>query len=469
MVKIWQEVLDRKQLDLDASFFDQGGTSLAALTVLSRYFQLNWSMTLAQFYEHAAIREQIAILKDAALEQTEKAREVFGQTALMREGATLEAPDGRQGFNPPNVLNVQNQTAESRFPEAKDSILVTGATGFLGAHLVKELLDAGERSLLCLVRGGSQERLWETLSGYFGAGWVEGCKDRVKAFGGDITQYRLGLPPDAYQGLNRCVKQVVHAAADVRHYAAGEESLRTNVRGTENVIAFAAAANAKLIHISTASVSGEYLVNAPDRCAVFSEDDFDIGQNWQENIYVKGKFLAEQKVRKEIEAGLDAKIFRVGRLVGRSTDGVFQKNPETNAFYRLLQGLLKLDAIPASVMNEPVELTAVDLCAKGVVALRNGVRTVYHLFNPNTIPLRELLRNLNHAAQPIGDLQFEQLLKQYSAGAEQELASSVETWNQKKIHGQKIYPTAELTVQELSGHGIVWSYPNAAVLLRAFL
>jgi hypothetical protein len=120
-------------------------------------------------------------------------------------------------------------------------------------------------------------------------------------------------------------------------------------------------------------------------------------------------------------------------------------------------------------MNEPVELTAVDLCAKGVVALRNGVRTVYHLFNPNTIPLRELLRNLNHAAQPIGDLQFEQLLKQYSAGAEQELASSVETWNQKKIHGQKIYPTAELTVQELSGHGIVWSYPNAAVLLRAFL
>ena len=469
VVKIWQEVLDRKQLDLYASFFDQGGTSLAALTVLSRYFQLNWSMTLAQFYEHAAIREQIAILKDAALEQTEKAREVFGQTALTRERATLEAPDGRQGFNPPNVLNVQNQTAESRFPEAKDSILVTGATGFLGAHLVKELLDAGERSLLCLVRGGSQERLWETLSGYFGAGWVEGCKDRVKAFGGDITQDRLGLPPDAYQGLSRCVKQVVHAAADVRHYAAGEESLRTNVRGTENVIAFAAAANAKLIHISTASVSGEYLVNAPDRCAVFSEDDFDIGQNWQENIYVKGKFLAEQKVRKGIEAGLDAKIFRVGRLVGRSTDGVFQKNPETNAFYRLLQGLLKLDAIPASVMNEPVELTAVDLCAKGVVALRNGVRTVYHLFNPNTIPLRELLRNLNHAAQPIGDLQFEQLLKQYSAGAEQELASSVETWNQKKIHGQKIYPTAEFTVQELSGHGIVWSYPNAAVLLRAFL
>ena len=80
---------------------------------------------------------------------------------------------------------------------------------------------------MCLVRGGSQERLWETLSGYFGAGWVEGCKDRVKAFGGDITQDRLGLPPDAYQGLSRCVKQVVHAAADVRHYAAGEESLRT--------------------------------------------------------------------------------------------------------------------------------------------------------------------------------------------------------------------------------------------------
>ena len=72
--------------------------------------------------------------------------------------------------------------------------------------------------------------------------------------------------------------------------------------------------------------------------------------------------------------GLDAKIFRVGRLVGRSTDGVFQKNPESNAFYRLLKGLMKMDAIPVSVVNEPVELTAVDLCAWGVVALRNGQR-----------------------------------------------------------------------------------------------
>ena len=74
-------------------------------------------------------------------------------------------------------------------------------------------------------------------------------------------------------------KQVIHAAAEVRHYADGDDSPADQCPGTENVIAFAKAANAKLFHISTASVSGEYLVDHPDRCAVFSEDDFDIGQN----------------------------------------------------------------------------------------------------------------------------------------------------------------------------------------------
>ena len=74
MLKIWREVLNRTQIDPDISFFDQGGTSLAALTVLSRYFQLNWSLTLAQFYEHATVQEQVALLKGSSLEQPEADR-----------------------------------------------------------------------------------------------------------------------------------------------------------------------------------------------------------------------------------------------------------------------------------------------------------------------------------------------------------------------------------------------------------
>lgn len=468
VLKIWQEVLNRTQIDPEASFFDQGGTSLAALTVLSRYFQLSWSLTLAQFYEHATVQEQVALLKGSSLERPkagkeDEKQEEYEQIFLEPVKTVSDAP----GKDQPEV-SPAGESLGGAFPEAKDSVLVTGATGFLGAHLVKELLEAGEQSVLCLVRGDTQKRLDETLSGYFGAGWAQDWEGRVQAVSGDITKEKLGLEPEAYGRLAACVKQVIHAAADVRHYADGDDSLRTNVRGTENVIAFAKAANGKLFHISTASVSGEYLVDHPDRCAVFSEDDFDIGQNWQENIYVRGKFLSEQKVREAMTDGLDAKIFRVGRLVGRSTDGVFQKNPESNAFYRLLKGLLKIDVIPVSVANEPVELTAVDLCAKGIAALRNGQRTVYHLFNPNTIPLQEVLRDLNHPVRPVGDLQFEQLLKQSSAHAEQELASSIETWNQKKSHGQKIYPTAELTAEELSRLGLNWNYPNAAVLLRSF-
>ena len=70
------------------------------------------------------------------------------------------------------------------------------------------------------------------------------------------------------------------------------------------MIAFAQKAGARLHHISTASVSGEYLLDLPESAAQFDENDLDIGQNWQDNGYVKSKFLAEQQVRQAVQLSL---------------------------------------------------------------------------------------------------------------------------------------------------------------------
>lgn len=86
---------------------------------------------------------------------------------------------------------------------------------------------------------------------------------------------------------------MIHAAADVRHYAPMEELLLTNLEGTEHMLSLAEKADALFIHISTVSVAGEFLKKAPELSAVFSERDLDMGQNWEENPYVRSKILAE--------------------------------------------------------------------------------------------------------------------------------------------------------------------------------
>ena len=112
----------------------------------------------------------------------------------------------------------------------------------------------------------------------------------------------------------------------------------------------AQSAGAAFYHISTCSVSGERL-HGSDNSADFTEKDFDIGQDWESNIYVRSKFLAETAVRQAAEAGLHTKIFRLGRLVGRMSDGLFQRNPHTNAFYLLMKSFLQIGAVPQSAAD----------------------------------------------------------------------------------------------------------------------
>jgi len=84
----------------------------------------------------------------------------------------------------------------------------------------------------------------------------------------------------------------------------------------------------------------------------------------------------------------------VGRLVGRNSDGVFQKNKEANAFYSFLRGALALEVYPEGAAELPVELTPVDDCARAIALLLEGRRSVYHVFNPVTVDFAELMHTL---------------------------------------------------------------------------
>lgn len=463
---VWRKALNRADIDPDRSFFEQGGTSLAALSVLSRYNNQGLVMSLAQFYNEPTVTAQARLLRPAQ-----------GTAAPAQTVSAVPAPDAVTVPTPAVPVSSDERYPRSvpelppRTPGRKSmkTVLLTGATGFLGAHMLQALIEAGAGTVVCLLRDGDARRLENVLAWYFGGGCAASLMTQVEVLRGNVSQKSLGLSPLDYQALSGRLNAIWHCAADVRHYAADSEALlAVNLSGTQEVIRLARAAHAPLYHMSTTSVSGDRL-RGRDTPAVFTEADFDIGQNWQDNLYVRSKFLAEAAVLDAVRDGLTARIFRLGRLVGRASDGTFQKNAETNAFWLTLRGIHALGAIPARMGSLPMELTPIDWCARAAVALRNGPLTVYHLQQPEPATVETVSRCIVPELELLSDADFSTRLIQAPVDVCGDLLSPLmDLWNRINTAPTTISVVNERTVEQLRKVGFDTAIPAPERLLRGF-
>lgn len=427
---VWNRILQVPATNPQQSFFAQGGTSMAALSVLSSYYSDGYEMTLSEFYANSTAAQQAALLAGKCPAVT--AEPVAETIPPVKTAAPLLSgnPTGKRD----------------------GAVLITGATGFFGVHLLWELLEKEDgRPIICLMRGGEKQRLMDTLAWYFGRGYVNHVEKRLCVVAGDITLPYLGMSQEAYKDLSNRIGEIFHCAADVRHYAADAESYnRTNVDGTLHMLELACSAEASFYYISTCSVGGNSVSNGGE-LVEFSEHDYDIGQDWESNIYVRSKFLAEGHVRQAAEAGLHVKIFRLGRLVGRMRDGVFQKNPQTNAFYLLMRSFCEIGVLPESVADIPVDLMPIDLCAREVLALTKGPDPVYHILNSNPPTLAQIAEALSEYLRIVNQEEFEGVFAQKRSQMNPELLGVVTDYlNRCKYAPANIIPVNTLTQQALT-------------------
>lgn len=267
--------------------------------------------------------------------------------------------------------------------------LVTGATGFLGIHILKKLIDEGLR-VYCLVR--SEKKLLSQIEYYFGTADMT----NVIAVSGNIEEKRLGLSSEKYTLLAKEVDVVYHVAANVHHAGDYSDLERTNVEGTKNIISFCFDANAVLQHTSTVSVHGAATVRQSFKNAEFDEHILNIGQHYCDNVYIHSKYRAEEAVIVARTKGLKANIYRIGNLTWRASDGKFQRNAGDNGFLHRLHAMLKLGLYHENMDKYPMDLTAVDECADAFVRLSLLGRTneIYHMFNHNYLDSRDMFESL---------------------------------------------------------------------------
>ncbi|MDD5017715.1 MAG: amino acid adenylation domain-containing protein, partial [Eubacteriales bacterium] len=307
MARVWSRVLKAENIGPADNFFALGGDSLSVIKVQAALLQYGWNIGTQEFYDYQTLRAVCTRLNT-----------VRGETVY--EG--VHAIEGKRDV----PVRKYDHLEEARL----EKILLTGATGYLGAHILAELADRPDTHIHCLVRGqddkACEKYLRNVLTFYFGAGGCARVLSRVSVVRGNISLGRLGMDEPAYEDILG-IDTVIHAAAITDHVGAAEMFDRVNVLGTKNVTELAARTRAALFHVSTVSVSGTRYVDDAARTGEFDENCYYVGQNYADNEYIRSKFMAEEIVLDAIENGLNARIFRVGMLTG-TVDGRFQRRPE---------------------------------------------------------------------------------------------------------------------------------------------
>ncbi|MDO5566786.1 MAG: SDR family oxidoreductase, partial [Planctomycetia bacterium] len=216
-----------------------------------------------------------------------------------------------------------------------ENVLLTGATGFLGVHVLAAFLERFPGKVYCLVRRSKDhkiaQRLLQYLFFYFDRSYAEELGNRLCVVEGDITDR------DGLLTLDLGVTHVINCAANVKHFSEGDDIHRINFCGVENLIEYCKKFGSKLIHVSTVSIAGSVEADSPLASHGLGENELFVGQTL-DNKYIHSKFLAERAILAAVASNeIAAKIMRAGNLMPRASDGVFQMNAASNSFAKRLK------------------------------------------------------------------------------------------------------------------------------------
>ncbi|MFD0660346.1 non-ribosomal peptide synthetase [Thermocatellispora tengchongensis] len=326
LARIWGDLLGVARVGRRDSFFALGGHSLRIAELSARVgAELGVRPSPRELFEAADLAE-LAELVEAR--RAGRAPEVEEPPDLLAE-ATL----------PDDVVAGPRAPARPR----PWTFLLTGATGFLGAHLVAELLGRTAGNLVCLVRAGSPEhalrRVRENLAAY-GLGWVAG-DPRLSALPGDLAAPRLGLDAGDFAGLARRIDAICHNGGLV-DFARPYALLRpANVSGTVEVLRLAALGGGVPVHL--VSTLGVYLGEAFLERTVTESDPPDDPRGLAGG-YNQSKWVADRLARLARARGVPVTVHRPARIGGDARTGI---GAPGDYFSRLLITCAQLGMVPA--------------------------------------------------------------------------------------------------------------------------
>ena len=454
LCSILETVLGTTPIGITDDFFDLGGDSLKAIEYVSKAHSEGIYFNLQNVFDYPTVKALCDCIENGDKQEISFAEVDFTHVNKILERNRLE------------------DVTASRKAEV-GNILLAGATGYLGIHLLADYLDNDTGIAYCIVRGSDKEnctkRLKDLLQFYFSEKYAD--MHRIEVICGDLQKDNFGLDIDTYQRLVKDVDMVINAAASVKHYGSYKYFYEANVETTQRLIEFCKEANAKLIHTSTLSVSGNSFGDQFDGYVSETEKHFYESSLYIEqpldNVYVRSKFEAEKAVLDAMTEGLQANIMRMGNLTNRFSDGVFQKNHENNAFLQRIKSVLVLGVAPDYLLGLYAEFTPIDEAAKAVMMIArhfSNEQTVFHINSTKVVymdKLHDLFNQLGFDLKIVSGTEFTDRLRQTikQSGMEYIFETFINDMdeNDKLNYDSNIHIENDFTVEYLQKLGFEWS------------
>ena len=453
LVEIWEKILNTKPIGINDNFFELGGDSILAMNLNIQLLKITDKITYSDIFSYPTISK----LEKKIQNDINCVQKISGDLNLKYKQILQD------NMKVPNTIEYHQV----------GNVLLTGATGFLGMHIMSQFLNKEKGKIYVLVREepgmNVKEKLLNKMHYYFENRYDQFIDDRIIIIQGDIAKDGFGLNQEQLFELGNSIDAIINSAAKVSHYGNYQEFYNINVKSVEKVINIAKIFKKKLFHISTLSISGNAFSNREsfenqENKVEFYENNFFINQNL-DNVYVRSKFEAEKKILESINLGVDAYILRMGNLMPRVSDGKFQDNIQENAYMNRLKVFKNLGFIPDYLENEYLELTPVDKASESILKIMQYTKNnnrIYHIFNHNYIYLQEVLKimkQMNIKIEIIKDEVFKGKIKKYLSSNKSNILSPIINELDKNLnlnYYSKINLNSEHTVKLLELYGFKW-------------
>ena len=300
----------------------------------------------------------------------------------------------------PDVFNLQAEAVldsaiypatSPQFLSEPANVLLTGATGFLGAFLLYELLQQTQANIYCLVRGEKLEfdknALQSQLESYWL--WDENFSARIIPIVGDLSQSLLGLTQKQFQVLANKIDVIYHNGALVNLFHAYTALKPVNVLGTQEILRLASQSKVKPVHFISSLSVVQSIDHVQDQ-VIKEEKLVSDRPKHLYNGYAESKWVAEQLVTIARSRGIPVTIYRPGMVTGSSQTGVCKTEDLLSKLLRSFVRLGKALTLDAVLWD----ITPVDYVSKAVVYLskqQESLGKTFHLLNPQPIPMSKII------------------------------------------------------------------------------
>jgi amino acid adenylation domain-containing protein/thioester reductase-like protein len=430
LAQIWTQVLSVEPVGIHDNFFDLGGHSLLTVALLTRIketFQVD--LPLLCLFKAPTI---------AGLAQAIDVAQRLGVEAAIDSTLNIDL-DAESVLDSTIYPSVTSPQLSGEFKH----IFLTGATGFLGAFLLDDLLKQTQGNIYCLVRAANLEegkqKICNNLTHYLLSD--RSIESRIIPILGDLSKPFFGLQEQQFQHLASILDVIYHAGASVNLIYPYTALRAANVTGTQEILRLAASIKIKPVHfISTLDV---FQASMYAQANTIWEQDELLQYAGLSDGYSQSKWVAEKLMMEARSRGLPVCIYRPGMITGHSQTGASKTD---DLACRMIEGFVHMGSAPD--LDVKLSLTPVDYVSSAIVHLSkqpSSLGKAFHLVNLQPLPLSQLVSEINNCGYPVKQIAYEQWqVELVNAKSEHNPLSPIASMFTKKV------TEAQLTYIELS-------------------